>query len=250
MKGAITGYIDVAQILLYAFWIFFVGLLIYLRREDKREGYPLDSDGRNVKVQGFPAMDDDKVFTLADGSTARSGMPDNRPVAAQPTAGFPGAPLEPTGDPMLDGVGPASYAQRADRPDLMIDGSVKIVPLRAAPGFYVDARDPNPIGMTVFGGDGVAAGVVRDVWVDRSEPQVRYYEVQVADGGRHVLLPGGFARVTGSGIRVRSIHAKHFKNVPGTAQVDTVTLLEEDRIMGYFGGGTLYADASRLEPVL
>jgi photosynthetic reaction center H subunit len=250
MKGAITGYIDVAQILLYAFWIFFVGLLIYLRREDKREGYPLDSDGRDIKVQGFPAMDDDKVFTLADGSTARSGMPDTRAVAAQPTAGFPGAPLEPTGDPMVDGVGPASYAQRADRPDRMVDGSAKIVPLRAAPGFYVDSHDPNPIGMTVYAGDGAAAGVVRDVWVDRSEPQVRYYEVQVADGGRHVLLPVGFARVTGAGIKVRSIHAKHFKGVPATAQVDTVTLLEEDKIMGYFGGGTLYADESRLGPVL
>ena len=42
--GAITGYIDVAQLVLYAFWIFFAGLIFYLRREDKREGYPLESD--------------------------------------------------------------------------------------------------------------------------------------------------------------------------------------------------------------
>jgi hypothetical protein len=42
--GAITQYIDVAQIVLYAFWIFFFSLLVYLRREDKREGYPLESD--------------------------------------------------------------------------------------------------------------------------------------------------------------------------------------------------------------
>ncbi|HEY5309302.1 MAG TPA: photosynthetic reaction center subunit H, partial [Casimicrobiaceae bacterium] len=42
--GAITSYIDVAQIALYAFWIFFAGLIFYLRREDKREGYPLESD--------------------------------------------------------------------------------------------------------------------------------------------------------------------------------------------------------------
>lgn len=35
--------LDGAQIALYAFWIFFAGLIIYLRREDKREGYPLDS---------------------------------------------------------------------------------------------------------------------------------------------------------------------------------------------------------------
>ena len=41
--GSITGYVDVAQLVLYAFWIFFFGLIIYLRREDKREGYPLGS---------------------------------------------------------------------------------------------------------------------------------------------------------------------------------------------------------------
>ena len=42
--GAITQYIDVAQLTLYAFWIFFALLIVYLRREDKREGYPLESD--------------------------------------------------------------------------------------------------------------------------------------------------------------------------------------------------------------
>jgi photosynthetic reaction center H subunit len=39
--GAITSYIDVAQVVLYAFWIFFAGLIYYLHQEDKREGYPL-----------------------------------------------------------------------------------------------------------------------------------------------------------------------------------------------------------------
>ncbi len=43
-QGAITGYIDVAQVVLYAFWIFFAGLVFYLRREDRREGYPLESE--------------------------------------------------------------------------------------------------------------------------------------------------------------------------------------------------------------
>jgi hypothetical protein len=52
----ITEYFDVAQIALYAFWIFFAGLIFYLRREDKREGYPLDSDRARVPVQGWPAM--------------------------------------------------------------------------------------------------------------------------------------------------------------------------------------------------
>ena len=68
--GAITGSIDVAQVVLYAFWVFFAGLIFYLRREDKREGYPLESDrsGRII-VQEFPAMLGPKTFLMSDGST-------------------------------------------------------------------------------------------------------------------------------------------------------------------------------------
>ena len=33
--------------------------------------------------------------------------------------------------------------------------------------------------MTVLGADGKVGGTVRDVWVDRSEPQIRYFEVEV-----------------------------------------------------------------------
>jgi hypothetical protein len=49
-------YIDFAQITVYLFWFFFAGLVIYLRREDKREGYPLESDRSGVTVQGWPAV--------------------------------------------------------------------------------------------------------------------------------------------------------------------------------------------------
>src|ERR1700742_2768576 len=54
--GAFTRYIDIPQVVLYLFWIFFAGLLWYLRREDKREGYPLESDrSRSIRVEGFRA---------------------------------------------------------------------------------------------------------------------------------------------------------------------------------------------------
>jgi hypothetical protein len=43
--GAITGYVDAAQVVLYVFWIFFAGLIVYLIREGKREGYPLEAAG-------------------------------------------------------------------------------------------------------------------------------------------------------------------------------------------------------------
>ena len=47
-----------------------------------------------------------------------------------------------------------------------------------------------------------------------------------------------------------AILGSQFAAVPGTRQADIVTLLEEDKIMGYFGGGTLYAEPSRAEPLL
>ena len=46
MQTSFTSYIDVAQVVLYGFWVFFAGLIFYLRTEDKREGYPLQFEGR------------------------------------------------------------------------------------------------------------------------------------------------------------------------------------------------------------
>ncbi|NBQ12772.1 MAG: photosynthetic reaction center subunit H, partial [Gammaproteobacteria bacterium] len=44
LTGDITGYVDVAQVVLYVFWLFFFVLIFWLHREGKREGYPLESD--------------------------------------------------------------------------------------------------------------------------------------------------------------------------------------------------------------
>jgi photosynthetic reaction center H subunit len=52
------GYnIDLASIALYLFWAFFAGLIYYLHRENKREGYPLVADRKDqlMPVNGFPA---------------------------------------------------------------------------------------------------------------------------------------------------------------------------------------------------
>ena len=43
--------VDVTQIVLYAFWLFFAGLVYYLRREDKREGYPLAGGPRPPRAR-------------------------------------------------------------------------------------------------------------------------------------------------------------------------------------------------------
>jgi photosynthetic reaction center H subunit len=255
--GAITDYIDVAQLALYGFWIFFAGLIYYLRSEDKREGYPLESDrsGR-VTVQGFPPIPRPKTFLLQHGETrvVPNFKRDTRPIAAEPSGAWLGAPLEPTGNPMRDGVGPAAYAQRAAEPDLTIYGSPKIVPLRLASEYTLEARDPDPRGMTVVGADRVAGGVVRDVWVDRSETVIRYLEVEILSpsGIGRVLLPINFSRIDGRRrvVRVKAIRGEQFSDVPRLQNPDQITFLEEDMITAYYASGHLYALPLRAEPIL
>lgn len=249
------AYMDVAQVTLYVFWIFFAGLIYYLRREDKREGYPLESDtGGGGVAHGFPRMPDSKIYKLRDGHTAtlpnhRADRP-NAPVA--PIAPWPGAPHEPTGNPMLDGVGPGSYADREDVPELSMDNTPCIVPLRVAKDIFLEPRDPDPRGMNVIGADREIAGKVVDVWVDRAEALVRYLEVEVAGSGKHVLLPLPFALVDRprGRVSVDAILGGQFANVPATKSPDQVTKLEEDKIVGYYGAGTLYATPQRQEPML
>jgi photosynthetic reaction center H subunit len=266
--GALTGYIDVAQIVLYVFWAFFAALIFYLHRENKREGYPLENErSKHVKVQGFPPIPAPKTFLLRDGSTfqAPSYHKPEPAYSARPAAQWLGAPIEPVGDPMKAGVGPGAYAMRADVPDLTLDGQPKIVPLRNDPDHGVAHGDPDPRGAPVVGDDGKVAGTVVDLWVDRSEAVFRYLEVELP-GGKRVLLPMNFTRINAPGslsdflfgrmkdrtvkVRVRSLLAHQFADVPTTKHPDLVTLLEEEKIMAYYGAGTLYATPQRQEPLL
>jgi len=249
-SGAVANYIDAAQLALYAFWFFFAGLVYYLHRENKREGYPLESDrSAHITVQGWPAVPEPKSFLLPSGET--NYVPSDKPFYQPPLheGAWRGEPLEPTGNPLLAGVGPGSWNQRADVVDMTYEGVPKIVPLRAAPGFGLAAQDTDPRGLPVIGDDGVVGGTVVDVWVDRSEVIVRYLEVET-DIGRQVLLPMNFARVQRNAVKVKSILGHHFVDVPLTRQRDQLTLLEEEKIMAYYGAGTLYATPSRREPLI
>ena len=248
--GAITPYIDVAQLVLYLFWLFFAGLIYYLVRENHREGYPMDSGRENgPKVTGWP-VPDPKTFRLANGREVMA------PAATAPETHYQGkashawigAPLEPVGDPLLAGVGPGAWAQRADEVDLTPEGHAKIVPLRTLEGFAVAAQDVDPRGLSVIGADKAVAGTVKDLWLDRMEMMFRYLEVELP-GGATVLAPMTFARVRADGVQIEALLAAQFAKVPTTRDPQQITLLEEERITAYFGAGTLYATPDRQEPL-
>jgi photosynthetic reaction center H subunit len=261
--GAITSYIDVAQVTLYAFWVFFALLLFYLRQEDRREGYPLEADQSGAfNKDDWLFLPPAKTFLLPHGHgefKAPNDERDNqkRPVPGHKIADFSGAPYVPNSEnPMLDSIGPGSWAERADTPDISHDGDAKIVPLRVATDFAVAEGDTNPVGLRVVGFDLVVAGTISDIWVDRSEQMLRYLEVttEVGAAPRQILVPINFGvfRNTGKGERIFYVHAlrgEQFALVPGTANADSVTLLEEDKITAYYGSGLLYAEPSRQEPL-
>jgi photosynthetic reaction center H subunit len=255
--GAITNYIDVAQLTLWVFWFFFFALVFYIRREDKREGYPAESMRmRGVKMmEGFPPMPKPKMFLMPHtGEKVMKPGPERGEykINAEPAAPFPGAPLVPTGNPMLAAVGPGAYAIRSNTPDLTHGGKPRIVPLRVAKDFTVHDKDPDPRGMAVIGCDGAQGGTVKEIWVDRGEPQVRYLELETAKGGKRVLVPIALAKVRGSKgiVTVESITGAQFADVPTLASYDQITLAEEDKVVAYYGAGKMYATPERAEPFL
>jgi len=175
---------------------------------------------------------------------------------AVPADDYNGSPIVPLGDPMQDGLGPAAWADRPDRPDYTVHGDPKIVPLRVAKNFWLEPKDPNPIGLPVVAADKQVAGTIVDCWVDKAEPQVRYYEVRLAGSEETRLLPVPFVQWPNFGlwgndkVLVKSITSKHFAGVPKTRNPDLVTLLEEDKICAYYAGGHMYAVAGREGPII
>ena len=250
------GNFDLASAAIWMFWIFFAGLIYYLQTENMREGYPLvDETDMAAPKAGLFSTPKDKTFLLPNGRgqvTVPSGQRGDRSdLALARTSQAAGSPYEPTGDPMLDGVGPASWAPRRDVPELDGHGHVKIRPMSSLPAFKVSAgRDPR--GKAVVGGDGEVVGRIVDMWVDAAEQMVRFLTVDLnPEGtGQHRLIPINMCRIKADRVTVRSLYAHNFAGVPTTKKADEVTLLEEDKIMGYYAGGTLYATPSRLAPQL
>lgn len=250
------GDFDLASAAIWGFWLFFALLVYYLQTENMREGYPLvDDDGDEAGNQGLFPLPKDKTFHLPHGRgevTVPSGARGDRgELALQRTAVSGGAPYIPTGDPMVDGVGPAAWAPRNDHPELDAHGNPKIRPMSTLDDFRISAgRDPR--GKAVVAGDGEVIGRVTDLWIDVPEQLVRYLTIDLnPEGtGQTRLAPMTMVRVQRDRVTIRSLYSHNFDGIPTIAAGDSISLLEEDKIMAWYGGGTLYADPKRAEPIV
>jgi len=238
-----VGNIDLALISIWLFWGFFAALVYYLQTENMREGFPLETeDGLPSPNQGLFPVPSPKTFLLPNGRGTVQSPPvdggERRPIAMARTAVSEGFPHVPTGDAMLDGVGPASWAARRDVPELDGHGHNKIVPMAVSGTFAVSAgRDPR--GLPVQGNDLKLVGKITDLWVDVPEQLVRYLELTL-DSGEKRLVPMPMARIHADKVRVFSLSSDMFAKVPATKSATEVTLLEEDKITGFYGGGAMY----------
>jgi len=261
----IAGKFDVAELAFFLFFFFFIGLVFYLNRESRREGYPLE-DEFTGELDSMPLLQGDKkVFPLPNGRGVY--IPEDAPrdpvsVPAERMFHAGGAAYVPTGDPMKDGMGPAAWAQRKDYPDLTFDGRPRIVPIGdAGHNMMMAPEDPNLVGWPVYDCNVELVGKVSDIWVDQSEHIIRYLEVETT-GGDKVLAPMFVCAVQTKGllaglwpanpelVQIDAITKDHFADVPRLKVPGQITRLEEDKIMAYFGGGYMYATPERSEPVL
>ncbi len=253
MLEPIIGTVDLASVALYLFWLFFAMLIYYLQTENMREGYPLERDGGGpAPNQGPFPLPKPKTFRLPHGRgevTVPDMAPEARSAALRQTSPAAGSPFEPTGDPMVDGVGPASWAPRRDAPELDGHGRPKIRPMAMLPDFHISAG-VDPRGLPVVAADGAIVGRVTELWVDAPEQLVRYLGIELAPeaGGGARLAPIQLTRIKSDRVAVHSLFGRHFAGVPATAAPDQVTMLEEEKICAYYAGGKLYAAPERLGP--
>jgi photosynthetic reaction center H subunit len=242
--GNVVGDLDVAILCVAAFFLFFLGLVWYLRQEDKREGYPLEiqaADGSIRLTEGTPPMPAPKTFYRPHG---REPTQAPRAVDTEPSPFVPaGMPMGLGDDPLGNGVGVAAYSTlREDEPDLNIEGEPKIVPLRAWEEYYVAPGDPDPRGWPILGREGSVVGTVTDLWFNRAEFFLRYMEFEIEGDPRTRLAPVFFCEVHTHEkfVRAPMLDAVDLARVPVTKEPTIVTILEEDRINAFFAGGKRY----------
>ncbi len=252
----IAGSLDIAELSFWLFFLFFIGLVIYLRREDRREGYPLETDVGGVLLghDGLLQRAPDKSFLLpfdqgvaVPDSTARDPLDIPN---SQRTSAYSGSPIEPIGDGIGAGVGPGARARRADVADVTHENHLRIVPISTVPGISVASKDPDPRGMPMVGADGIEVGTISELWVDRAEMLIRYLEVSHPGGTSLVPMAMSLMDKRRGIVTCSALKASQFAGSPLPATPGKITRDEEEQIVAYFGSGYLYATPDRQEPYL
>lgn len=248
------GNFDLASLSIWLFWGFFALLVYYLQTENMREGYPLEmEDGTLAPNQGPFPVPSPKTFKLPNGrgtltvpSEENEAAHRRTDLALARTSASEGFPHAPTGNPLVDGVGPASWVPRRDEPELDAHGHNKIVPMALAKGFHVSAgRDPR--GLPVQAADMEVVGRVTELWVDVPEQMVRYLEIEL-NSGKKKIVPMTLARIWADRVRVMAIASDSFENIPALKSQTEITKLEEDKVSAYVAGGWLYDADKRSGP--
>lgn len=240
------GNFDLASLAIWLFWGFFAVLIYYLQTENMREGFPFENeDGSKAANQAIYPLPKPKTFLLPLGRgtvtvpSAENEAAHRRTDLKLVPSGSEGFPLVPTGNPMLDGVGPASWVPRRDEPELDAHGHAKIQPMAQVAGMAVSAgRDPR--GLPVQAGDLEVVGRVKELWIDVPEQLVRYIEIDLNSGSSR-LIPMTMAKIWADRVRVNALTSDLFDGIPATKSLTSVTKLEEEKISAYVASGWMYA---------
>jgi len=246
--GSITYHIDFAETALVLFFLGFLGIVWFLRRLDKREGYPMKTSPFSARpMLGFPSPPDPKTYLLEEGGTtvAPHYYP-QPPSRAVPLYSFDGTPMTPVGNPLLAALGPGAWVMRRDEPMLTEKGELMLEPLRKSKEWSVEKGEADPRGMVVFDRRWKKVGVVHDVWVDKSIKILRLLEIELRAGlasGR-VLVPIFHTEIDEQAreVRITALEAHQFADLPMPSKPDELTAREDDRLNAYFAAGYFYRD--------
>ena len=249
MESNVVGNLDVAILCVIAFVTFFVGLVVYLRREDKREGYPVEVSGfmgRTHSAEGFPAVPRPKLFFRPHGRGVAQAPRVEEPETVRPGQTLPpmAFPLDPGPDPLEEGIGAAAFTTlREDEPDLDVEGEPKLISLNDHPEYYIPKGDPDPRGWVLVSADEKIVGKVHDLWFNRAEFFLRYFEVSIDGAEGRRLIPSFFAEALprDSAVRATTLIARDLRRAPIRADDSCITMREEDRLNGFFAGGLRFS---------
>ncbi|WMS41908.1 hypothetical protein RDV64_17830 [Acuticoccus sp. MNP-M23] len=248
----VLGDIDVAFLCVVAFVIFLFVLVFYLRREDKREGYPLIgvSGARHPRLtlsEGFPPMPAPKTFHLPHGRDPVTVPREEVPEPLHDVTGRPayGLPLE-SPRPLSAGIGAAAFqAQKPDLPDLTNEGEPKLLSLNSHPDHYIPRGGADPRGWVLADKEGLPVGRIVDIWFNQAEYDVRYFSYSIDGVVGLWLAPTYFCaldRARGTA-RVTTLPLEALRHPPVRAG-EVVTFRDEDRVNGFFAGGIQFGGAS------